>query len=164
VNDPQGLGRDTRPRPVCCWETSFICPVLPQKTHLHCRGCHRFGALRKLSISYPSVPSIALTGGSLVFVVARRPATTFYPRRRKSRRPDAVCVDDALGKPEQEADPSLLRRVERLPGTTYGMLPQSCCQFPRRVKSRSFLQNSWCGNLVGFLCEHTHRYYVKLSV
>jgi hypothetical protein len=39
------------------------------------------------SISHPPVLSLALTGGFLVFVMARRPATTFYPRRRKAARP-----------------------------------------------------------------------------
>ena len=46
-----------------------------------------------------------------------RPATTFYPRRLMAVRPMPYASLDALRKPEREADPSLLRRAKRLPGT-----------------------------------------------
>lgn len=68
-----------------------------------------------------------------------RPATTFYPRRLIAVRPMPYASLDALGKPEREADPSLLRRAELLPGISTVRSPSPDLGIPRSARRSSFL-------------------------
>jgi len=133
VNEPaRGLGREAAA------EARFFC---------HSFVLRYLGKLTSVSGSWPpllhgggrlsslSSPRISSAGDWRLpgFRRDRGPATTFYPRRPKAE-PDAVCVEDAFGKPGEEADPSSLRRAKLLPGRSTVRSPSPDARFPWLVE------------------------------
>jgi len=85
--------------------TRFVCAVI----HLPCIP------LKNSLGDHHSLKATA-TGGFLVLVLAGGQQPPSIRVGREDRTPDAVCVRDALGKPERETNPSFGRRAELLPG------------------------------------------------
>jgi hypothetical protein len=109
-------------------------------------GCAADAPARPLVRAWFRLLPQRTTGDFLVLVVA--PPGPDPPSIRVGVKavPDAACVTDAFGKSEREADPSLLRRVELLPGiitVRFSSLTVSCscllrpCSLAKRRLLRS---------------------------
>ena len=93
----------------------------------------------KVSILACQVRPTAVTGGFLVLVVAQGQQPPSIRAGRLAGRPMPYASWDALGKPEREADPSLLRRAKRLPGTITVRSSSPDLGIPWRARRTSFL-------------------------
>lgn len=131
----RGLGCHTRPRPVFVHSLSIHLPCSTSENSLALPCCTR----RLLVSRRASWLLTAWTGGFLVLVLAQgQQPPSIRVGRFGPHAPDAVCVNDALGKPGRETNPSLFRRAELVPGVGSVISPVPTSDFSAAFELSSF--------------------------
>jgi hypothetical protein len=112
----KGLGHRSEPRPVFSAVIHLPCLTWENSIPFHSRlyASLIYAQFFRLSVSCDMAKA---TGGFLVLVLAKgQKPPSIRVGHLRPHAPDSVCVDDALGKPVRETNPSFQRRVELLPG------------------------------------------------